>query len=101
MRFLKYAARRLAVLPLQLLAVSLIVFFLVRLLPGDPSYLLAGPFATVDRVEPWLTLEGLRIIWERNLTQKAREVGASAKPSIGAKSSDPSSKPGAASKTRR
>jgi ABC-type dipeptide/oligopeptide/nickel transport system permease component len=51
MRFLKYTARRLAVLPLQLLAVSLIVFFLIRLLPGDPSYLLAGPFATVDRVD--------------------------------------------------
>lgn len=51
MRFLKYAARRAAVLPVQLFVVSLIVFFLVRLLPGDPSYLLAGPFATVDRVE--------------------------------------------------
>jgi ABC-type dipeptide/oligopeptide/nickel transport system permease component len=51
MRFLRYAGRRLAMLPLQLLAVSLIVFFLVRLLPGDPSYLLAGPFATVDRVD--------------------------------------------------
>jgi peptide/nickel transport system permease protein len=35
----------------QLFIVSAIVFFLVRLLPGDPSYLLAGPFATVERVE--------------------------------------------------
>ena len=51
MRFWRYAARRLAFLPVQLVIVSVIVFFLVRLLPGDPSYLLAGPFATVDRVE--------------------------------------------------
>jgi len=51
MRFWRYAGRRLAFLPVQLLIVSAIVFFLVRLLPGDPSYLLAGPFATVERVE--------------------------------------------------
>lgn len=50
MRFWKYAVRRLAFLPLQLLVVSVIVFFLVRLLPGDPSYILAGPFGTVDQV---------------------------------------------------
>src|SRR5215813_14030583 len=50
MRFWRYAGRRLSFLPLQLLIVSVIVFFLVRLLPGDPSYLLAGPFATVERV---------------------------------------------------
>jgi ABC-type dipeptide/oligopeptide/nickel transport system permease component len=49
-RFWRYAARRLAFLPVQLGIVSVIVFFLVRLLPGDPSYLLAGPFATVERV---------------------------------------------------
>ena len=51
MRFWRYAGRRLAFLPVQLLIVSFIVFFLVRLLPGDPSYLLAGPFATVERVD--------------------------------------------------
>jgi peptide/nickel transport system permease protein len=50
-RFWRYAGRRLAFLPVQLLIVSVIVFFLVRLLPGDPSYLLAGPFATVERVD--------------------------------------------------
>jgi ABC-type dipeptide/oligopeptide/nickel transport system permease component len=49
--FWRYAGRRLAFLPVQLLIVSVIVFFLVRLLPGDPSYLLAGPFATVERVD--------------------------------------------------
>lgn len=51
MRILKYTARRLALLPVQVFVVSLIVFFLVRLLPGDPSYLLAGPYATKERVE--------------------------------------------------
>ena len=50
MRFLKYASRRLLLLPLQLLIVSLIVFFLVRQLPGDPTYLYAGPYATQERV---------------------------------------------------
>jgi peptide/nickel transport system permease protein len=50
-RFLKYAGRRLLLLPLQLLIVSLIVFFLVRQLPGDPTYLYAGPYATKERVE--------------------------------------------------
>lgn len=38
-------------LPVQLLIVSLIVFFLVRQLPGDPTYLYAGPYATQERVE--------------------------------------------------
>lgn len=51
MRFWRYTGRRLAFLPVQLVIVSVIVFFLVRLLPGDPSYLLAGPFATVERVD--------------------------------------------------
>ena len=51
MRFLKYTGRRLAMLPVQLLIVSLIVFFLVRQLPGDPTYLYAGPYATPERIE--------------------------------------------------
>lgn len=50
MRFLNYAGRRLLLLPVQLLIVSLIVFFLVRQLPGDPTYLYAGPFATQERI---------------------------------------------------
>jgi ABC-type dipeptide/oligopeptide/nickel transport system permease component len=51
MRFFKYSLRRLIFLVPQLFAVSLIVFFLVRLLPGDPAYLIAGQFATRERVE--------------------------------------------------
>src|SRR5206468_4745629 len=51
MRFLKYSLRRLLFLLPQLFAVSVIVFFLVRLLPGDPAYLMAGQFATKERIE--------------------------------------------------
>jgi ABC-type dipeptide/oligopeptide/nickel transport system permease component len=51
MRFFKYTLRRLVFLIPQLFAVSLIVFFLVRLLPGDPAYLIAGQFATQERVD--------------------------------------------------
>ncbi len=50
MRFLKYSAKRLALVVPQLLAVSIIVFFLVRLLPGDPAFLIAGQFATKERI---------------------------------------------------
>ena len=42
MRFARYTGRRLLFLIPQLFAVSIIVFFLVRLLPGDPAFLMAG-----------------------------------------------------------
>lgn len=50
MRFVKYTARRLVLLPVQLMLVSLIVFFLVRQMPGEPTFLYTGPFATTERV---------------------------------------------------
>ena len=50
MRFLKYIVKRLFFLVPQLFVVSLIVFFLVRLLPGDPAFLMAGQFATQERI---------------------------------------------------
>ena len=34
----------------QIFVVSVIVFFLMRLLPGDPAFLLAGQFATTERI---------------------------------------------------
>ncbi len=49
-RFLIFAAKRLLFTIPQLFAVSIIVFFLIRLLPGDPSYMLAGPYALPERV---------------------------------------------------
>jgi ABC-type dipeptide/oligopeptide/nickel transport system permease component len=49
-RFLLFAAKRLLLTIPQLFVVSVIVFFLIRLLPGDPSYTLAGPYASPDRI---------------------------------------------------
>jgi peptide/nickel transport system permease protein len=49
-RFALFLGKRLLFVVPQLLAVSVIVFFLIRLLPGDPSYMLAGPYASPTRV---------------------------------------------------
>lgn len=49
---LKYIIiRRLLWLPLTMLAVATIVFFLMRVVPGDPALLIAGPWATPAQVE--------------------------------------------------
>src|ERR1700757_2020333 len=45
MRMLKYIGRRLLLLVPQLLAISIITFALVRMLPGDPARLELGPLA--------------------------------------------------------
>ena len=50
MRMWKLAIKRFLYLIPQLIVVSLIVFFLIRLLPGDPSFMLAGPYATAERI---------------------------------------------------
>ncbi len=50
MRMWKLIGRRFLYLIPQLLIVSVIVFFLIRLLPGDPSFMLAGPYATTERI---------------------------------------------------
>jgi ABC-type dipeptide/oligopeptide/nickel transport system permease component len=44
----RYVIRRLLVLVPQVLGVTTIVFILIRLLPGDPAYLIAGSLATKD-----------------------------------------------------
>lgn len=51
MHLWKFIGKRLLFVIPQLFAVSVIVFFLARLLPGDPSYLLAGPYATPERIQ--------------------------------------------------
>jgi len=43
---LRFIAKRLALVPIQAVGVTIITFFLVRLLPGNPAQQLAGPFGT-------------------------------------------------------
>lgn len=50
MRLARFLLHRIAFLLPQLIAVSIIVFFMVRLLPGDPSYIMAGPYASAQRI---------------------------------------------------
>ena len=45
-----YIAKRLLLLIPTLLGVSLVCFTLVRLLPGNPVYLIVGPFATPEQI---------------------------------------------------
>ena len=45
-----YVLRKLLTLPAVLLAVSLLIFLAVRLLPGDPARLIAGPEASSEAV---------------------------------------------------
>jgi glutathione transport system permease protein len=45
-----YVLRKLLALPVMLMAVSAMIFFCVRLLPGDPARMIAGPEASADVV---------------------------------------------------
>lgn len=47
----RYVLRKVLMLPLVVLGVSVLVFFVVRLLPGDPARLMAGPEATQAAVD--------------------------------------------------
>jgi len=47
----QYIIRRLLIMLPVLLGVSLIIFTMVRAIPGDPGIILAGPHATKDQVE--------------------------------------------------
>lgn len=54
-----YVIKKLLSLPLILLGASLIVFLAIRMLPGDPARLMAGPQATQDDVSRMHTRIGL------------------------------------------
>jgi peptide/nickel transport system permease protein len=64
-----YVLRRLVSLALTLVGLSMVVFAIARLLPGDPARLAAGPNASAAEVEAIVRQFGLdRPIWEQYLT---------------------------------
>lgn len=50
MRLLRFIGKRLLLLMPQLLGVSLVTFILVRMLPGNPAYVIAGQLATKEQI---------------------------------------------------
>ena len=72
---LQYITRRLLWVPLSMLAVATIVFILMRVAPGDPALLIAGPWATPTQVETIRVQLGLDkplytqyLVWLRELS---------------------------------
>jgi ABC-type dipeptide/oligopeptide/nickel transport system permease component len=64
----RYIARRFLFLVPQILGVTTVVFVLIRLLPGDPAYLIAGSLATKDVIASIREQMGLnRPIWDQYL----------------------------------
>lgn len=55
----RFVARRLAQMAVVLFFTSILVFVVVRLMPGDPARRYAGPFATADMVQAVRTKLGL------------------------------------------
>lgn len=47
----QYIIRRLLVMIPVLFGISIIIFAMVRVIPGDPGYILAGPHATKEQIE--------------------------------------------------
>jgi ABC-type dipeptide/oligopeptide/nickel transport system permease component len=50
MRLSRFVARRLVFATPQIIAITLVTFFIIRLLPGDPAAVLAGSYATPDAI---------------------------------------------------
>lgn len=66
MRILRFTVMRLLVAAPQVVAVTVVTFLLVRLLPGNPAYQLAGPFATAETRKAMMERLGLdRPLWEQ------------------------------------
>lgn len=69
MKYLVYVLRRLVALIPVLLGISLIVFFLVRLIPGDPATTLLGTHATPTAVRALRAQLGLdKPLWSQYLS---------------------------------
>ena len=75
-----YLVRRLGFVLLVLLGVTILTFFLARVVPSDPARLLAGPRASREAVEDIRRARGLdRPLWE----QYTRYMGALAEGDLG------------------
>jgi peptide/nickel transport system permease protein len=69
MRYLVYILKRLVALIPVLIGISFIVFFLIRLIPGDPAATLLGSHATPETVHELRTQLGLtQPLWRQYLT---------------------------------
>jgi peptide/nickel transport system permease protein len=69
MRYLVYILKRVVALIPVLFGISLIVFFLIRLIPGDPAATLLGAHATPETVHELRTQLGLtQPVWRQYLT---------------------------------
>ncbi len=73
---LRYVLKRIAVLLPILLVVSFLVFFMIRLVPGDPIQLMFGRSANPERVAAVRALYGLDLpvwqqyfVWMKNMLQ--------------------------------
>ncbi len=65
----KYALRRLAQMAPALFLVSIAVFMIIHLIPGDPAQIIAGPNATDAQLEALTRQFGLdRPLWEQYFT---------------------------------
>src|SRR5690242_18261128 len=76
MRIGRYVGRRLLVVIPQLLAISLVTFLLIHLIPGDPSYSIAGSLATEESIKSIRARLGLDqplpvqyVVYLKNLSQ--------------------------------
>jgi peptide/nickel transport system permease protein len=73
MKYLSYILRRLVSLIPVLLGISLVVFFLIRLIPGDPAATLLGSHATPQAVAALRAQLGLdQPLWSQYLTFMGR-----------------------------
>ncbi len=66
MRTARLALKRVAFAAPQVLGITLVTFIMLRLLPGNPAYVIAGQFATEERVRRIETSLGL----DRPLTEQ-------------------------------